>query len=221
MFISALLDPLSLLVLVFIAIMTMVSFLWYRAGQQHLDAVTGGVQTLRHVGLQLTESHPIRKRLESAAVVDLSFEEIAKLMTGESIRRHALGLVHLRDKLSWIERFSQYAIHLGILGTVFALVSSDPTDLESFRAKLPLALGTTFWGLIGALMLSTIAGMAESLLERANGHVRDVLLNSLEDHSDPKSVKPIDKLILDAPPGTRSDDETIVEPTDQKPAEGV
>jgi len=190
MFISALFDPMSILVLVFVLLMTLVSFVWYRTGQAHLDKVTGGLMTLRYISSHLNIGHPIRKRLESAPVSDLAFEEIAKLMTGNATEPHALGLVHLRDKLSWIERFSQYSVHLGILGTVFALVSSDPTDLESFRAKLPLALGTTFWGLIGALMLSTIAGMAESLLERASGHVRHVLLSTFDDPNDaPKTKK--------------------------------
>jgi hypothetical protein len=71
-------------------------------------------------------------------------------------------------------------VHLGILGTVFALVTSDPTDLDSFRARLPVALGTTFWGLVGALVLSILAGACESVLDRARQSVREALLAGLD-----------------------------------------
>ena len=81
---------------------------------------------------------------------------------------------------AWIERFAQFSVHLDILGTVFALVNSDPNDLDSFRASLPTALGTTFWGLIGALLLSVIAGACDSLLERSRHAVRLALLEGLE-----------------------------------------
>ncbi|HWB80570.1 MAG TPA: MotA/TolQ/ExbB proton channel family protein, partial [Nannocystaceae bacterium] len=117
-------------------------------------------------------------------VVDLSFEEIARLMAGDRVESAARTLVELQRKTSWIERFAQYSVHLGILGTVFALVSSDPTDLDSFRAGLPMALGTTFWGLVGALALSAIAGACESVFDRARQHVREALLEGLEARSD-------------------------------------
>ncbi len=191
MIVTALFDPLSILVLVIILTMGVVAFLWFRAGQSHFDELKGGLRVLRGFGLELHHQHPIRKRLESAPVVDLSFEEIAKIMAGnQHVERPAHELVRLQNKIAWIERFSQYAIHLGILGTVFALVSSDPTDLESFRASLPLALGTTFWGLVGAMVLSTIAGWTETVLDRARHHIRHALLNALDDISEPSSVSP-------------------------------
>lgn len=188
MFVSALFDPLSLAVVLVIGIMILMSVLWHSAGRQQFHALEGGLKMLRRIGLDLAPGHPIRKRLESAPVVDLSFEEIAKLMTGSSADEAARNLISLRQRLSWIERFAQYSIHLGILGTVFALVSSDPTDLEAFRARLPLALGTTFWGLIGALVLSTVAGASETVLDRASVLVRRALLDALDDASDPSSV---------------------------------
>src|SRR5690606_39280124 len=115
-----------------------------------------------------------------APVVDLSFEEVARLLSGHKVEPAARALIRLAERISWVERFSQLSVHLGILGTVFALVSADPTDLEGFRARLPLALGTTFWGLIGALALSAIAGACESLIERARQHVRVALLEGLD-----------------------------------------
>ena len=93
-------------------------------------------------------------------------------------------LMRLRTRVAWIERFAQFSVQLGILGTVFALVSSDPTDLEGFRARLPMALGTTFWGLIGALGLSGIAGMCEGLLDRTARHVRLALLEGIDNEAD-------------------------------------
>jgi hypothetical protein len=101
-------------------------------------------------------------------------------MTGNASEPAARQLIRLTERVGWIERFAQFSVHLGILGTVFALVSSDPTDLESFRASLPMALGTTFWGLIGALALSGVAGACDSLIERARQHVRLALLEGLE-----------------------------------------
>jgi hypothetical protein len=176
----AVFDPLSLVVLALVTMMVIVAGLWWTAGRRQLDALRGGLQMLRGIGRTLPADHPIRKRLESAPVVDLSFEEIARLMRGDTVQSAVDTLIHLRIRLGWVERFGQLAIHLGILGTVFALVTSDPTDLDGFRARLPMALGTTFWGLIGAVGLSAIAGACEAVLERAEQLVRDALLEGFE-----------------------------------------
>ena len=180
MFWQALFDPFSVLVILAVAAMIAVSLVWLRQATRDRDLLEGGLIVLRKIGSQLAAEHPIRKRLESAPVVDLSFEEIARLMSGQQIEPAARTLVRLGGRIGWIERFAQLAVHLGILGTVFALVSSDPSDLEGFRASLPMALGTTFWGLIGAIALSLLAGACESLLERASQHVREALLIGLE-----------------------------------------
>lgn len=184
MMLRTLFDPMSIFVLVVVLVMIGTSLAWFRAAQQQADVLQGGLQVLRRVGRQLAHDHPIRRRLESAPVVDLAFEEIARLMIGDRVEPAAQGLVRLQGKIGWIERFAQFAIHLGILGTVLALVSSDPTDLQGFRARLPSALGTTFWGLVGALALSAIAGVCESLLGRAQLHVRHALLEGLETGTD-------------------------------------
>ena len=137
MFFRALFDPFSLLVLIVIAGMVGVALVWYRLGQQHLLELVGGLKTLRRFARDLFPSHPVRRRLESAPVVELSLEEISKIMSGdEEVEPASQGLIRLQDRLAWIERFSQYAIHIGILGTVFALVTSDPTDMASFRARV-------------------------------------------------------------------------------------
>lgn len=180
MFWQALFDPLSVVVVVIIAAMWGVSLAWLRAAARQRDLLTGGLMVLRRVGSQLAADHPIRRRLESAPVVDLSFEEVARLMHGQAVEPAARTLVRLGERIGWVERFAQLAVHLGILGTVAALVSADPTDLVGFRARLPMALGTTFWGLIGAIGLSLIAGACESLLERASQLVREALLEGLE-----------------------------------------
>jgi hypothetical protein len=177
---QALFDPFSLVVLAALLVMIGIAASWQRAAQRQFDVLRGGLKLLRRIGGELHGEHPIRKRLESAPVVELSFEEIARLMIGEKWEPAARGLVALEAKISWTERFAQFAIHLGILGTVFAMVTSDPTDLEGFRARLPAALGTTFWGLIGAITLSMLAGACESLFDRARVHVREALLEGLE-----------------------------------------
>jgi hypothetical protein len=180
MILDTLLDPLSLVVLVAVAAMIGHALSWLRGAQRQADVLTGGLQVLRRVGRQLAPEHPIRRRLESAPVVDLAFEEIARLMSGDRVEPAAQVLVRLVGRVGWIERYAQFAVHLGILGTVFSLVASDPTDLDGFRARLPSALGTTFWGLVGALGLSSIAGACESLLDRAQLLVRQALLDGLE-----------------------------------------
>lgn len=234
MFGSALFDPVSLLVVAVITAMAVLALAWYVSGQRQFHALVGGLRVLRRVGLDLHRDHPVRKRIESAPVVELSFEEIAKLMTGQQeVEPAAHALIRLRERLGWIERFSQYATHLGILGTVFAIVSSDPSDLESFRRSLPLALGTTFWGLIGALLLSTVAGAAESVLERANQVVRNALLDALDEPAaaaaaaaparraaagaSPAAVAARDSLVLDAPSSLGYDEYERVVPRRSAP----
>jgi hypothetical protein len=183
---QALFDPFSILVVVTVGTMWLVSFGWLRGAARQRDLLTGGLMVLRRIGAQLAADHPIRRRLESAPIVDLSFEEIARLMNGQKVEPAARTLIRLGERIGWVERFAQLSVHLGILGTVFALVSSDPTDLEGFRARLPMALGTTFWGLIGAIGLSIVAGACESLLERASQHVREALLEGLEQPATPQ-----------------------------------
>lgn len=180
MILQTLLDPLSLAVLVAVVAMIGHAVGWLRGAQRQADVLSGGLQVLRRVGRQLAPDHPIRRRLESAPVVDLAFEEIARLMSGDRVEPAAQVLVRLGGRIGWIERYAQFAVHLGILGTVFSLVASDPTDLDAFRSRLPSALGTTFWGLLGALALSSIAGACESLLDRAQLLVRQALLDGLE-----------------------------------------
>lgn len=180
MILRSLFDPFGVVVLLAVIAMIGGAAVWYGQGQGACDRLEGALQVLRRIAGELREDHPIRRRLESAPVVDLAFEEIARLMTGEASEPAARAVIRLGERVAWIERFAQFAVHLGILGTVFALVSSDPTDLEGFRARLPVALGTTFWGLIGALALSAIAGACESLIARARQHVREALLEGLE-----------------------------------------
>lgn len=180
MFWQALFDPFSIVVLAAIVAMIAVSLGWLRAAARQRDVLSGGLRVLRTIGSQLAADHPIRRRLESAPVVDLSFEEVARLMHGQQAEPAARALIRLGERVGWVERFAQLAVHLGILGTVFALVSSDPTDLEGFRARLPMALGTTFWGLCGAIALSIVAGACETLIDRASQLVREALLAGLE-----------------------------------------
>ncbi len=176
----ALLDPFSIVVVIAVAAFIGTSLAWWTRGRRHADELAGGLAVLRRIAGELHEGHPIRRRLESAPVVDLSFEEMARLMTGEKPEPAARVLVALEGRIGWIERFAQLAVHLGILGTVFALVTSDPTDLDSFRARLPVALGTTFWGLVGAVALSILAGACETGLDRARQGVREALLAGLD-----------------------------------------
>ncbi len=190
MFWQALFDPFSVFVVLAVAAMLALSIAWLRGAARQRDVLTGGLLVLRKIGTQLADDHPIRRRLESAPVVDLSFEEIARLMSGQKVEPAARTLVRLGERIAWVERFAQLSVHLGILGTVYALVSSDPTDLEGFRGRLPMALGTTFWGLIGAIALSLVAGMCESLLERAAQLVREALLEGLEQPARAPEARP-------------------------------
>lgn len=180
---QALLDPFSLIVLALVGLMVGVASWWIVMARREFDALGGGLSVLRRVGRDLPEEHPIRKRLESAPVVDVSFEEVAHLLGSKGVGASARVLVGLRERLGWIERFAQLSIHLGILGTVLALVTSDPSDLAAFRSRLPIALGTTFWGLIAAVVLSALAGAADSVLERAAQLVREALLEGFERES--------------------------------------
>ena len=181
MILRSLFDPFGVVVLAAVIAMIARAAVWLRTGQRAFHQIEGALKVLRRVAGTLAVDHPIRKRLEAAPVVDLSFEEITRLMSKDASEPAARALVRLGERVAWIERFAQFAVHLGILGTVFALVSSDPTDLEGFRARLPMALGTTFWGLMGALGLGGIAGACDSLIDRARQHVRLALLEGLED----------------------------------------
>ncbi len=186
MILRSLFDPIGIAVLVAVLAMTLGSAYWFRLGQQAADQLHGGLQLLRRIARQLDANHPIRRRLESAPVSELSLEELSRLLSGDRSESAARALLRLSERISWIERFAQFAVHLGILGTVFALVSSDPTDLVGFRARLPSALGTTFWGLCGALALSGIAGACESLLDRARLSLRVALLDGFEPEPEPE-----------------------------------
>ena len=151
--------------------------------RQESDVFRGVLSTLRKVGLDLHPEHPIRKRLELAPVVDLSFEEIARLLRSQDAGKAAEVLVRLRNRLSRIERYAQLAIYIGIIGTVSALVFSDTTDLTAFRSRLPMALITTLLGLLGAIVLSWVADRIESGLEDATQMVRDAVLEEPEGES--------------------------------------
>lgn len=180
MLVQSLTDPFSLVVVGLVAAMIITAIRWITTARQQFDILGGGLSVLRRVGRDLPREHPIRKRLESAPVVEVSFEEIAHLLGSEGVGAAARVLVALRGRLAWVERFAQLAVHLGILGTVLALVMSDPTDLAAFRSRLPTALGTTFWGLVGAVVLSGLAGAIESVLEGAAQRVRDALLHGFD-----------------------------------------
>ena len=174
-------DPLTLTTIVVVALiiglMCWYAFRSWALMRQKIDEFGGGLAVLRQVGLDLAPEHPIRKRLESAPVVDVSFEEIAHLLNSkEGAGAAAAVLVELRNRLSWIERYAQLAIYFGIIGTVAALVFSDTTDLTAFRSRLPIALITTLFGLFGAIVLSWVAGRIESGLENAAKIVREALL---------------------------------------------
>jgi len=173
MLLPALLEPFSLLVLVSVSVFFGVSVYWLRRARSQADALFGGLSILERLVSQLPTTHPIRRRLESSPITDLALEELSALLRGTPIEAAIRDVARMSERAAWIDRFAQFAIHLGILGTVFALLRSDPTDLQGFRASLPTALGTTFWGLVGALALSGVAGAGESLLESATRRVRE------------------------------------------------
>ena len=167
------------------AVVVMIGFAvtWILLAYRQPELLHVGLTELRRVGRDLPAEHPIRKRLESAPVVDVSFEEIAHLLGSKGAGEAAKKLVKLRNRLSWIERFAQLAIYLGIFGTVLALVRSDPTDLTAFRSELPTALHTTFIGLGGAIVLSVLSGVVESRMEAAAQLVRNALLDGFHKES--------------------------------------
>ncbi len=178
---AALFGPLAIAMMVIIIVMAAVALAWRRRGEARLDEVRGGLATIRQLGRELHPRHPIRLRLEAAPVAELSLEELAHLLHGSRPGPAAKDLLRLENRLQWVERFAQFSVHLGILGTVLSLAVSDPTDLESFRGQLPLALGTTFWGLVGALGLSSLAGAIENLLADARQELRLGLLSSFDE----------------------------------------
>lgn len=179
MIVEALFGLGSLLVLAAVIAMGVVSWRWLESGKRCLAELGGAARAVRSVAADLPESHPIRRRLEAAPVVEIALEEVAVLMAGEPAEAPARGLVLLQDRFIWVDRFAQIAVHLGLLGTVASLVAADPSNLDLFRSRLPIALGTTLWGLIGALGIGWIGGTIETLLARANREVRDGLLGSL------------------------------------------
>ena len=187
MLIQALSDPLTLGVLAGVSaavfVMICLAARWSYLAYRRSEVLRIGLPVLRSLGRDLPPEHPIRKRLESAPVVDVSFEEIAHLLCTKDAGVAAEELVKLRNRLSWIERFAQLAIYLGIIGTVTALVFSDTTDLTAFRSQLPTALITTLIGLFGAIVLSGVAGMVESKFENAAQLVRNALLKGFDGES--------------------------------------
>jgi len=180
MLLRALFELGSVLVLLAVTAMGASSLAWYVLGVRAYHAFEGGTRMLSTLGPQLPAEHPIRIRLQSVPIADLALEEIARLMHGDRTGPAAQALLRLRTRTVWIERFAQCSVHLGILGTVVALISTDPNDLHSFRAQLPRALGTTFWGLVGAIGLSLVAGSCETLLDRASQQIRQTLLQRVE-----------------------------------------
>ena len=154
---------------------------WYQRGRRHLDQLKGAAQVLAGLAKDLPDGHPIRARLESQTVAELSLEELVRLVRDEAGGPAALGLLDLQLRAGWIERFAQFSVHLGILGTVLALMMVDGTDAGSFRSQLPLALGTTFFGLIGALLLGAIGGGVDGVLEQARVRLRLSLLVDRDD----------------------------------------
>lgn len=180
---SLFISPTSVLVLIAVVAMVVVSVRWFRTGQRSVDQLTGGLHALRRFSSDLSPNHPVRKRIESAPVVEISLEEVAKLMATDSSGAAVEGLLALQQRNAWIERFAQTCVHLGILGTVMSLVASDPNDMESFRGQLPMALGTTFWGLIGTLCLSTISGWVNNDLERTGQLIRRALIDSFDQNA--------------------------------------
>jgi hypothetical protein len=176
--IQALLGPGAVAVLVLNIALIVMALRWLAQGRGALSQLKGGASALRGVISDLTERHPLLQRLSASPTADISFEEIAAVMDGAP-KDAARSLMLLRHRIGWIDRFAQIAIHLGILGTVTALILSDPSRLDEFRANLPLALGTTFWGLAAALTLSWVGGAAEDVVEEAEQEVRMGLLGSL------------------------------------------
>ena len=176
-------DPLTLVVALIIGLMCLYVVWRFALMRQEFDAFRGGLNVLGQVGRELPPEHPIRKRLESETVVDVSFEEIAHLLGSKGAGAAAAVLVKSRNLLSLSERCAQLAIYFGIIGTVTALVFSDPADLTAFRSRLPSALFTTLIGLFGAIVLSCVAGMIESRIENAAQNVRNALLKGMDGES--------------------------------------
>jgi hypothetical protein len=172
--------PLNLLVLLLVGAMAAASWRWLRLGQGYLDQLVGALKVLRGLGFELSADHPVRRRLESASVAELALEEIVRLMRDDHAAPAAQGLLRLEHRAGWIERFAQFSVHLGILGTVLALMLVDSAEIDTFRQQLPLALGTTFWGLLGALVMGAIGGAVDSVLDGAREALRLAVLDSVD-----------------------------------------
>lgn len=166
----------SLVVLALVTTMLGISLRWYFTARARREALLGGLSVLRNLAPELPPSHPVRRRLESSPVAEISFEEIVALVREPQLEPSARVLLQLADRAAWVDRFAQFAVHLGIMGTVLALLSMDASDLQGFRSSLPKALGTTFWGLVGALSLSAVAGLCDSLLGNVTRQAREALV---------------------------------------------
>jgi hypothetical protein len=180
MIVQALFQPFSLAVLVLVMGMLSASVAWYLRGSRDDAELEGGIKVLRRVGTSLRADHPVRKRLESGPVTELSLEELAQLLVGKEGNAAANGLLALEHRLNWMERFAQFSTYLGILGTVLGLVMSDPNNLVLFRQKLTLGLGATFYGLMGGLLINIATGSAEQLIVRARQRMRMALIASFD-----------------------------------------
>ncbi|NUP11533.1 MAG: hypothetical protein HOW73_36270 [Polyangiaceae bacterium] len=180
MIVDALFQPFSLAILFIVASMVVTAAGWMRRGARDDAELEGGLKVLRRLGGALGANHPVRKRLESGPVTELSLEELAQLLVGKEGNAAANGLLALEHRLNWMERFAQLSTYLGILGTVLGLVLSNPNDLVLFRQKLTLGLGSTFYGLVGALIISVVTGSAEQIILKARQRMRMALIESFE-----------------------------------------
>lgn len=178
------LEPSSLLVLLLVTAMLTVSLVWWIAARIRRDGLLGALSVVRELAPALPATHPLRRRSEVSPSSEIALEEIVRVLRDHRIASAARGLLRLSDRLVWIERFAQFSVHVGILGTVYALLTADATELAGLRTSLPAALGTTFWGLLGALGLSTVAGLSESLILRTSREVRDAFFEGLDRESD-------------------------------------
>ena len=134
-------DPLTFGVFVAVVVMIIVAVWWMFSAHLQSKVLRSNLTLLRQLGRDLPPEHRIRKRLESTPVGDLSFEEIAHLPGSEDVEVAAEKLVKLRNHLSWIERFAQLAIYLGIFAVKvpWGWDERDLDDGKSPRCDLALA----------------------------------------------------------------------------------
>ena len=79
MLIHALSDPLIIGVLAAVVVMICLATGWSILARRQSEVLRGALAVLQQVGRDLPREHLIRKRLGSAPIVDVSFEEIAHL----------------------------------------------------------------------------------------------------------------------------------------------